>query len=87
MLDFIEYKTKQAIVHIIWLKPMNLWALLYLIIVFYRPPAGCLQFFTGLSGMITSFNGARMGDAHQMIQNQQYRVCIKRGAGMNQIYH
>merc|ERR1712241_894435 len=46
------------------------------------PPAGCLQFFTGLSGMITSFNGARMGDAHQMIQNQQYRVCIKRGAGM-----
>merc|ERR1711976_835919 len=46
------------------------------------PPAGCIQFFTGLSGMITSFNGARMGDAHQMIQNQQYRVCIKRGAGM-----
>merc|ERR1712223_1368420 len=46
------------------------------------PPAGCLQFFTGLSGSITSFNGARMGDAQQMIQNQQYRVCIKRGAGM-----
>jgi len=46
------------------------------------PPAGCLQFFTGLSGLITSFNGARMADAHQMIQNQQYRVCIKRGAGM-----
>merc|ERR1712038_1206398 len=37
------------------------------------PPAGCLQFFTGLSGLITSFNGARMADAHQMIQNQQYR--------------
>merc|ERR1711988_685006 len=46
------------------------------------PPAGCLQYFTGLSGLITSFNGARMGNAHQMIQNQQYRVCIKRGAGM-----
>merc|ERR1712117_651542 len=46
------------------------------------PPAGCLQFFTGLSGLITSFNGARMGNAHQMIRNQQYRVCIKRGAGM-----
>merc|ERR1712241_1296602 len=46
------------------------------------PPAGCLQFFTGLSGMITSFNGARMGNAQQMIQNQQYRVCTKRGAGM-----
>jgi hypothetical protein len=46
------------------------------------PPAGCLQFFTGLSGLITSFNGARMNNAHQMIQNQHYRVCIKRGAGM-----
>merc|ERR1712156_190866 len=46
------------------------------------PPAGCLQFFTGLSGLITSFNGARMNNAQQMIQNQQYRVCIKRGAGM-----
>merc|ERR1712117_520661 len=46
------------------------------------PPAGCLQYFTGLSGLITSFNGARMGNAHQMIQNQQYRACIKRGAGM-----
>merc|ERR1711923_516700 len=46
------------------------------------PPAGCLQYFTGLSGLITSFNGARMGNAHQMIENQQYRVCIKRGAGM-----
>merc|ERR1712117_737428 len=46
------------------------------------PPAGCLQYFTGLSGLITSFNGARMGNAQQMIQNQQYRVCIKRGAGM-----
>merc|ERR1711923_158322 len=44
------------------------------------PPAGCLQFFTGLSGLITSFNGARMNNAHRMIQNQQYRVCIKRGA-------
>merc|ERR1712102_149293 len=46
------------------------------------PPAGCLQFFTGLSGLITSFNGARMNNAQQMIENQQYRVCIKRGAGM-----
>jgi len=46
------------------------------------PTPGCLQFFTGLSGLITSFNGARMGNAQQMLQNQQYRVCIKRGAGM-----
>merc|ERR1712038_1436386 len=30
------------------------------------PPAGCLQFFTGLSGLITSFNGTRMADAGQI---------------------
>jgi len=47
-----------------------------------RPPGGCLQYHTGLSGQLTSFNGARTGDAHQMIQNQNYKICIKRGAGM-----
>merc|ERR1739844_520118 len=47
-----------------------------------RPPGGCLQYHTGLSGQLTSFNGARTADAHQMIQNQDYKICIKRGAGM-----
>merc|ERR1739844_286890 len=47
-----------------------------------RPPGGCLQYHTGLSGQLTSFNGARTGDAHQMIQNQNYKICIKRAAGM-----
>jgi len=46
------------------------------------PPAGCLQFFTGLSGLITSFNGAQTADAQSVLQNLDYSICIKRGAGM-----
>merc|ERR1711992_437353 len=46
------------------------------------PPAGCLQYFTGLAGTITSFNGALMGGAQMMLINQNYGVCIKRGPGM-----
>jgi len=46
------------------------------------PPAGCLQYFTGLSGQITSFNGARTGNAQMMLQNQNYRICIKKAPGM-----
>ena len=55
-----------------------------MIFIFYRPPAGCLQYFTGLSGRITSFNGAQTGDAQSMLQNLNYNICIKRGAGMDQ---
>jgi len=48
-----------------------------------RPTSsGCLQYFTGLSGTITSFNGALMGNAQMMLINQNYAVCIKRGPGM-----
>merc|ERR1711892_573192 len=32
------------------------------------PPAGCLQYHTGLAGQITSFNGALTANAQQMIQ-------------------
>jgi len=46
------------------------------------PPAGCLQYFTGLAGTITSFNGALMGGAQMMLIDQNYGVCIKQGAGM-----
>jgi len=46
------------------------------------PPAGCLQYFTGLSGRITSFNGAQTANAQSMLQNLNYNICIKRGAGM-----
>jgi len=46
------------------------------------PTSGCLQYFTGLAGTITSFNGNLMGDAQMMLINQNYGVCIKRGPGM-----
>jgi hypothetical protein len=46
------------------------------------PPAGCLQYHTGLAGQITSFNGALAGNTQQMIQNQNYLICIKQADGM-----
>merc|ERR1711990_1224872 len=46
------------------------------------PPAGCLQYHTGLAGQITSFNGALAANAQQMIVNQNYLICIKQADGM-----
>jgi len=46
------------------------------------PPAGCLQYHTGLAGQITSFNGALAANAQQMIINQNYLICIKQADGM-----
>jgi len=46
------------------------------------PPAGCLQYHTGLAGQITSFNGALAANAQQMIQNQNYLICIQQADGM-----
>merc|ERR1719500_2715981 len=46
------------------------------------PPAGCLQYHTGLAGQITSFNGALAANAQQLIQNQNYLICIKQADGM-----
>merc|ERR1712172_24969 len=46
------------------------------------PPAGCLQYHTGLAGQITSFNGALAANAQQMIVNQNYLICIRQADGM-----
>merc|ERR1712106_1289907 len=46
------------------------------------PPAGCLQYHTGLAGQITSFNGALAANAQQMIINQNYLICIRQADGM-----
>jgi len=46
------------------------------------PPAGCLQYHTGLAGQITSFNGALTANAQRMIINQNYLICIKQADGM-----
>merc|ERR1712223_534633 len=43
-------------------------------------PAGCLQYYTGATGTITSFNGG--STTNQMIQTQEYSACIRTEAGM-----
>ena len=39
----------------------------------WRPPGGCLQWFTGASGLIQSFNFA--GGSH--LASQHYNACIR----------
>ena len=43
-----------------------------------RAPGGCLQYFTGASGNILSFNA---GDNGALIDNLLYNICIRREAG------
>lgn len=45
-----------------------------------RAPEGCLQYYTGSTGTISSFNGASTTNA--MIINQEYSACIRTEAGM-----
>jgi len=44
----------------------------------FRPPPGCLQYFTGLSGRISTFNfdSGREDSIH--LADQNYRACIRR---------
>merc|ERR1712203_1054311 len=44
-----------------------------------KAPGGCLQYFTGTSGNIVSFNG---GDTAAMLDDLLYNVCIRREANM-----
>ena len=50
-------------------------------IIYYRPPEGCLQWYTGIGGALKSFNGGH--DSQQMIKNQNYDICIRSEAGIN----
>jgi len=44
-----------------------------------KAPGGCLQYFTGTSGNIMSFNAGTTG---ALIDNLLYNICIRREAGM-----
>jgi len=44
-----------------------------------KAPGGCLQYFTGTSGNVKSFNS---GDAGALLDDLLYNVCIRREAGM-----
>ena len=46
----------------------------------FRPPEGCLQWHTGASGKLKSFNGGHSG-TQQMIKNQNYDICIRTEMG------
>jgi len=44
---------------------------------------GCLQYFTGASGSVQSFNYEVNGAQGQMLRNLQYNACIRSEAGMD----
>merc|ERR1711899_513401 len=46
----------------------------------YSPPAGCLQYSTGMTGQITTFNFANSAGPH--LPNQNYQHCVRQEAGM-----
>lgn len=46
-------------------------------------PEGCLQYFTGMSGRVTSFNHEVNNAQGQMLQNLAYTSCIRSESGMN----
>ena len=43
------------------------------------PPQGCLQWYNGLKGELTTFNFAATDDNH--LRNQAYSICIRQEAG------
>ena len=50
----------------------------------YRQPNGCLQYHTGNSGRIETFNYGATGVVPDLIQhlpNQQYNICIRQELG------
>merc|ERR1719211_827094 len=44
------------------------------------PPHGCVQYFTGVSGTLTSFNFGNTDDYHHLAE-QYYSICIRREQG------
>jgi len=53
----------------------------------WRAPAGCLQYYTGVTNVFTSFNwdGTGNGAAGRQLANQNYRICFRQEEGMCKI--
>jgi len=49
----------------------------------WKPPAGCTQWYTGVSGVVASYNW--LGGVH--LADQKYRNCIRREKGMCSIQY
>jgi len=47
----------------------------------HAPPSRCLQYHTGLTGTITTFNWMGNGNIEQHLANQDYSVCIRQEEG------
>ncbi|KAH8376757.1 hypothetical protein KR093_001165, partial [Drosophila rubida] len=60
--------------------PMRLWEIRVLQIPFtQRAPAGCLQYHTGVEGVMQTFNFAENG---RHLANQHYRICVRQETDM-----
>ncbi|ALC38601.1 CG17264 [Drosophila busckii] len=65
--------------------PIRLWELRVAQIPFsQRAPAGCLQYHTGLEGVMQTFNFADNG---RHLANQHYRVCVRQESDMCSIMY
>ena len=55
----------------------------YSIIIFYRAPNGCLQYFTGIRNTVTSFNfdGTSTRAPGGNLQIQDYTICFRTEEG------
>ena len=50
-----------------------------LYIIFVRPPSGCLQWETGVTGRFSTFNYQDVDGVH--LRNQDYSYCIRQEYG------
>jgi len=48
-------------------------------------PTGCLQWFTGNTGTVKSFNWQGTGTASTHLANQKYNVCVRKNVGFKSI--
>merc|ERR1712110_750684 len=42
------------------------------------PPTGCLQYYTGTTGQLRSFNFLASSSSYQHLNDQYYKICIRR---------
>ncbi|XP_034667961.1 uncharacterized protein LOC117901360 [Drosophila subobscura] len=67
------------------LLPLRIWEMSVVQIPFsQRAPAGCLQYHTGLEGVLQTFNFAENG---RHLANQNYRICVRQETDMCSIMY
>jgi len=51
----------------------------------WRAPQGCLQYFTGVTNIVTSFNWDGTSATSRQLANQNYEICFRQEEGMCKI--